>query len=96
MYEISFFKIGGVQARQGKKVFASLPDAAVWWLANAELLPSFARGRSILTDLNTGNELHYIADREKFQGTLVGNLIATEGRDIFSCFNTLVRIGCNQ
>jgi len=91
MYEISFFKVGGSSERRGNKTFASLTDAAIWWLVSADVLPSFARGRSIITDLKTGKELHYIADKEKFKGTVIGNLIACEGKDIFSAFDVLVR-----
>lgn len=93
MYETSYFdfQINEPSERVGIKRFDSLTDAAIWWFVNAEFLASFSRGRSILTDLKTGKEIHYVADKEKFKGTVIGNLIACEGKDIFSAFDVLVR-----
>lgn len=93
MYEISYFdfQIDEPSERVGVQRFESLTDAAIWWFVNAEFLPSFSRGRSIISDLKTGKEIHYVADKEKFKGAVVGDLIACEGKDIFSCFDVLVR-----
>jgi hypothetical protein len=92
MYETSYFdfQINEPSERVGIKRFDSLTDAAIWWFVNAEFLASFSRGRSILTNLKTGEELHYIADKEQFEGTVAGDMIACEGRDLFSCFEDLI------